>query len=226
VLFRSAIIGSTKEKGQAALTALAAHSQHLTFIQADVTQLADCERAVRQTVETFGRLNIVINSAGVYLEKRIVDVSEAEFQQVMDVNVKGTFFICKYAIPELKNSGSGAIINVASDAGINGNILCTAYCASKGAVTTFTKALSLEVALDQIRVNCVCPGDIETPMLKEQLATSTNPDELLREMTSVYPQCRIGQPEEVAEVIGFLASPKASLITGAIIPVDGGLTAC
>lgn len=220
-----AIVGSTAEKGQLALAALN-HSPKAIFIQGDVSLPAECKRMIQQTISHFGKLDIVVNSAGVYLEKAIDDVSEKDYQTIMDVNIKGTFFICKYAVPELKKSNGGAIINVSSDAGINGNVLCTAYCASKGAVTTFSKALSLELALHHIRVNCVCPGDIETPMLKKQLAASANPEELLREMTSIYPMCRIGQAHEVAEVISFLASNKASLITGAVLPVDGGLTAC
>ncbi|GBG55682.1 short-chain dehydrogenase [Sporomusaceae bacterium FL31] len=220
-----AIVGSTAEKGQAALAALN-HAGQAIFIQGDVSQPAECKQIVQQTISHFGKLDIVVNSAGVYLEKAIDDVSEEDYQTIMDVNIKGTFFICKYAVPELKKANGGAIINVSSDAGINGNVLCTAYCASKGAVTTFTKALSLELALHHIRVNCVCPGDIETPMLKKQLAASANPEALLREMTSIYPMCRIGQASEVAEVISFLASKKASLITGVVLPVDGGLTAC
>lgn len=220
-----AIVGSTAEKGQSALATLN-HSPKAIFIQGDVSRPAECNRIIQQTIHHFGRLDIVVNSAGVYLEKAIDEVSEEDYQTIMDVNIKGTFFICKYAVPELKKSNGGAIINVSSDAGINGNVFGTAYCASKGAVTTFSKALSLELALHHIRVNCVCPGDIETPMLKKQLAASANPEELLREMTSIYPMCRIGQAHEVAEVISFLASKKASLITGAVLPVDGGLTAC
>ena len=131
--------------------------------------------------------------------------------------------MAKAAVPALKSS-RGAIVNVSSDAGINGNVNCTAYCAAKGAVTLFTKALALEMAPYGVRVNCVCPGDIATPMLERQLAATNDPLRYRQEMESVYPMGRIGTPEEVAGVILFLASDAASFVTGAAWSVDGGLT--
>jgi len=221
-----ALIGRQQGKGQDVLEKLKIYASKVCFIQGDISKAQDCRKVIDQTITQFGRLDIVINSAGIYMEKAISDVEEDEFDQMMDTNVKGTYFICKYALPYMRRNGNGAIVNISSDAGINGNCLCTTYCASKGAVTTFTKALSLETIHYGIRVNCVCPGDVDTPMLQEQLAGMDNPQEYLRDMASLYPMGRIAQPQEIANVICFLVSDMASFVNGAIWTVDGGLTAC
>ncbi|MBQ1915146.1 MAG: SDR family oxidoreductase, partial [Selenomonadaceae bacterium] len=153
------------------------------------------------------------------------DMTEELFDEVMAVNVKGTYFMCRYAVPELRRQEGASIVNVSSDAGVHGNYGCTAYSASKGAVTMFTRSLALELASFGVRVNCVCPGDILTPMTEAQLALGGNREEMLREMQSVYPLGRIGTAEEAAAVIFFLASPAASFVTGAAWGVDGGITA-
>ncbi|MEN6411604.1 MAG: SDR family NAD(P)-dependent oxidoreductase [Veillonellales bacterium] len=222
---RVALIGSQKSKGRQALAELAEFGEQATYIQGDISRVTACRQAVDKTVEHYGKLDIVVNSAGIYLEKAITEVTPEEYERIMDVNVKGTYFICQAAVPALRKT-QGSIINVSSDAGLNGNILCSAYCAAKGAVTIFTKALALELARYNVRVNCVCPGDIDTPLLKQQLAMAPNRDACLKEMASVYPLGRIGRPEEIATVICFLASPAASFVTGSAWPVDGGLTSC
>ncbi len=221
-----ALIGRQLEKGQLALEQLAMYDSKVCFIQGDISKVKQCAHVVEQTIARFGRLDIVINSAGIYMEKAIDNVTEEEFDQMMNSNIKGTYFICKFALPYLRKAGSGAIINVSSDAGINGNCLCTTYCASKGAVTTFTKALALETIHYGIRANCVCPGDVDTPMLEQQLASIDRPEEYLRDMASLYPIGRIAKPQEIANVICFLASDAASFVNGAVWTVDGGLTAC
>lgn len=218
------IMGRDEKRGGVAVQELASIGPSIMFVQGDVAKIIDCERVVKETVNNFGRLDVLVNSAGAYLEKAIVDTTEAEFERILNVNAKGSYFMAKAAISALKSS-TGSIVNVSSDAGINGNVNCTAYCAAKGAVTLFTKALALEVAPHGVRVNCVCPGDIATPMLDRQLASSADKGEYLREMESVYPLGRIGKPEEVAGVILFLASDDASFVTGAAWSVDGGLTA-
>jgi NAD(P)-dependent dehydrogenase (short-subunit alcohol dehydrogenase family) len=221
-----ALIGSQEEKGVRALRELSMYGGHVSFVQGDISKTLHCKEVIHKVVAQFGGLDIVINSAGIYMEKTIDEVTEDEFDKMMDINMKGTYFICKYALPHLRQRSSGAIINVASDAGINGNCLCTAYCASKGAVTTFTKALSLESIHYGVRANCVCPGDVDTPMLQQQLAGVDNPQEYLQGMTSMYPIGRIGKVHEIANVICFLASDMASFVNGAVWTVDGGLTAC
>lgn len=223
---RVALVGRSPERGQAATRYLGGKGGQAEFFSGDVSLAADCAKVVRQTAEAFGGLDIVVNSAGEYLEKSIIDTHEAEFDRMMDVHVKGTYFICKQAIPYLRQGGGGSIVNVSSDAGLRGNVLCTAYCAAKGAVTNLTRALALETILYNIRVNCVCPGDVATPMLERQLAEMPDAAASLKEIQSLYPAGRIATADEVAKVICFLASDAASFVNGAAWTVDGGLTAC
>ena len=199
-----------------------------SFIQADVASAEQCKKAVQEAADMHGSLDIVVNSAGIYRENAIENVSEAEFDAIMNTNIKGTYFICKYAAPYLKQSSNApAIVNVSSDAGINGNYFCTAYCASKGAVTVFTKALALELAPYNVRVNCICPADVDTPLTRAQFGS--DPAKIkqgLSDAAALYPLGRIAKPEEIAEVIYFLASGKAGFATGQVWSIDGGLTAC
>ncbi len=191
------------------------------FISADVSKVADCEKVIRRAVEIFGGVNVLVNSAGIYADGAINFVDEKTFDEIFSTNVKGTFFMSKAAVDELIKS-RGAIVNVASDAGIRGNYFCAAYSASKGAVVAFTKSLALELANFPVRVNCVAPGDILTPLTLAQLKNS---GETVGDLAKIYPMQRIGAAAEVASAIYFLASEKASFITGAILSVDGGITA-
>ncbi len=191
------------------------------FISADVSKVLDCEKVVRRAVEIFGGVNVLVNSAGIYADGAISNVTEETFDEIFSTNVKGTFFMSKAAIDELIKS-RGAIVNVASDAGVRGNYFCAAYSASKGAVVAFTKSLALELANFPVRVNCVAPGDILTPLTLAQLKNS---GETVGDLAEIYPMKRIGVAAEVASAIYFLASEKASFITGAILSVDGGITA-
>lgn len=219
-----AIIGRNAARGKTALDLLGQLTAGALFIQGDVSQCDECEKVIRQTVDHFGRLDVVVNSAGFYLEKLIAETTESDLQAIINTNVNGTYFISKYAVPELRKAGSGSIVNISSDAGLKGNLLCTAYCAAKGAVIAFTKALALEVAPYSIRVNCVCPGDVATPMFERQLAEVRDPQQYSESVRNLYPLGRIATPEEVAQVVCFLASPAASFVAGAIWTVDGGLT--
>jgi NAD(P)-dependent dehydrogenase (short-subunit alcohol dehydrogenase family) len=219
------VMGRSVIRGDAAIQFLiSTPGAGIDFFASDVAIVADCQYVVDQVIKLYHRLDILINSAGCYLEESISEMNEEKFDQLMAVNVKGTYFMSQTAVPWLKQT-RGNIVNVSSDAGLNGNILCTAYCASKGAVTVFSKALALEMAPQGVRVNCVCPGDIDTPLLERQVAAQLDPDVYRREMAEVYPIGRIGTANEVANVITFLASEAASFVTGAVWSVDGGLTA-
>lgn len=189
------------------------------FISADVRKVSDCDKIISRTVELFGVIDVLINSAGIYHEGAITSTSEETFDDIFSTNVKGTFFITRAAVNELIKS-RGAIVNIASDAGLKGNYFCAAYSASKGAIVAFTRSLALELANYPVRVNCVAPGDILTPMTLNQLKIS---GETVEDLAKVYPLGRIGTAEEVAEAIYFLST--ASFITGAVLSVDGGLTA-
>ena len=188
------------------------------FISADIRHVEDCEKIISRTLEIFGGVDVLINNAGIYHEGAITSTDEKIFDDIFATNVKGIFFMARAAVGELIKS-RGSIVNVASDAGLKGNYFCAAYSASKGAVVAFTKSLALELASFNIRVNCVAPGDILTPLTLNQLETSGL---TLEDLEKFYPLGRIGKPEEVAEAIYFLST--ANFITGAVLSVDGGLT--
>ena len=191
------------------------------YVEGDVSKPDECQRIVEKSEKYFVKIDILVNSAGEYMEKIISEVCEEDYETVMDTNMKGTYFMCKSALPLLKKT-KGVIINIASDAGLTGNLLCTVYCASKGAVIAFSKALALECAPYGVRVNAVCPGDVATPLFEKQLRQA-NYD--LKSVEQVYPINRIGKPEEIAHVVCFLSSRGASLVTGAVWSADGGLSA-
>ncbi len=219
------LTGRNKIKGDTAIQRLEQFAGNVSFLRADVSDVTQCKTVIQKTVERFDTINIVINCAGVFLATPIEEVTEKEYDWIVDTNLKGTFFICKYCVPILRKNNGGVIINISSDAGLQGNKLSTAYCASKGGVTIFSKALAVDLAREGIRVNCVCPGDIATSMLDEDLKTRARPEKYLAELTQSYPVGRLGQPEEVACVICFLASDASSFVTGAAWSVDGGITA-
>lgn len=205
--------------------------QRLWYIQADVAEPEACRSAAALSARCGGgRIDILVTSAGLYQEQRLEAVTPEDYDRVMDVNVKGTFFMIRACLPYMRPAVSiggekpdRCVMTVASDAGIGGNYGCPLYCASKGAVVALTRALALDLAPD-IRVNCVCPGDIDTPLLDAQLKAAGGSYDKA-EMGAVYPLGRIGTAAEVAHVICGVASPRNSFMTGAVIPVDGGLTA-
>lgn len=221
-----ALIGRSSEKGNRAINQLGATGDQCVFFSCDITDISECQITLQKIHTQFGQIDILINSAGLYFESPIADTTPEDYTRIMDINVKGTYFMCKYAIPYLRKQPGGAIVNVSSDAGLQGNNCCSLYCAAKGAVTVFTKALAIELSPYNIRANCVCPGDVDTPATQDQIAKQPEPDSYFREMTSIYPLGRIGTAREIAEVICFLASEQASFVTGAAWTVDGGLTAC
>ena len=220
------LMGRAEERGREAAARLAqeAGAERICFLQGDVKSVEDCGRVVKGTVARFGRLDVLVNSAGIYREGALEDLGEEELDDILACNVKGVFHMTKAALPALK-AARGAVVNVSSDAGVHGNYFCTAYCASKGAVVLFTRALALEVAAFGVRVNAIAPGDIMTPLTEAQLGTGERREANLREMAAVYPLGRIGTAQEAASLIVFLASARASFVTGAIYGIDGGLTA-
>jgi NAD(P)-dependent dehydrogenase (short-subunit alcohol dehydrogenase family) len=198
-------------------------------IEADVTKVADCERMVRETVAKFGRLDVLVAGAGIWTEGPADQATEAEYDKVMAVNLKGVFFANRYAIPELEKTG-GIILNIASDAGLVGNAGASIYCASKGGVVLLTKALAVELAPRGIRAVAICPADVATPMLDYQATAfgGGDPKGYLENLRSKYPQkekARFITAEEVAELVYMAASPRLGALTGAALPFDFGLSA-
>ena len=204
-------------------------AEDVVGIHADLLDVAQCRSAVAQAVQWAGRLDAVVNAAGLWTEGASADTTEAEWDRVIGVNLKGLYFLTTAAIPHLAAS-EGCVINLSSDAGIQGNAGAAVYCASKGGVSILTKALALELAPQGIRVNSVCPGDVDSPMLRGQAAVFAPDDQqaYLDRLLSGYPQgsrARFIQPAEIAELIWFLAQPAAAPITGANISADFGLSA-
>ena len=197
-------------------------------IPTDVRSFDACAAAVAGATGRFGRLDVLVNCAGLWVEGPTDTMTEADWDRVVDVNLKGTFQMCRHAIPALEATG-GCIVNVSSDAGLWGNKGAAIYSASKGGVTVLSKALAVELAERGIRVNAVCPGDVDSPMIRYQAETfgGGDPDGYLAKLLEAYPQRppRFIRPDEVAELIAFLCSERATPITGAAISIDFGLTA-
>ena len=214
----------------ALLEPIAAQAGHAPFRPADLRQRAACIEIVTWTVEQMGRIDGLVNAAGVWREGPTADATEEDFDALFDVNVKGLYFTTAAAIPHLRAT-EGFIVNLSSDAGLQGNTGAAAYCASKGAVALFTKALALELAPDGVRVNAVCPGDVAGPMLDFQARTygGSDPAAYFARLLAGYPQGRMRarfiKPDEIAGLIEYLSRPEAIPITGATLSIDFGYSA-
>lgn len=194
-------------------------------IVGDVSKTEAAERAVNTLVSEFGGLDVLVNNAGVVRYGEIATFSEEDWDFVLDINLKGMYQTARFAIPEFRKRGKGAIVNVASVQAYWSHQGAVAYSASKGGVVAFTRALALDHAGEGIRVNAVAPGSVLTPMLRHaaDLSNPENPDAALAEFAQSHPIGRLIQPEDVANVVLFLASDKAGVVTGITVPVDGGI---
>lgn len=196
------------------------------YVIADVQFPEDCRRTVDSTMKTFGRLDILFNNAGVYFPNTAVDCSEEEWDLTIDINLKGTFLMSKFALPPMIAQNSGVIINNGSGWGIVGGNEAVSYCASKGGVVLMTKAMAIDHARQGIRVNCLCPGDVLTPMLDDDARKrGMSWEEYHTQAVAQRPMGRIGLPDEIAKAALFLASDDSTFMTGATLVVDGGGTA-
>jgi NAD(P)-dependent dehydrogenase (short-subunit alcohol dehydrogenase family) len=208
--------------GQTVAQAIVDGGGRAIFLGCDVSLAADCQRAVQETVDELGGLDILFNNAGIIRRATVVETTEAEWDRVMAVNVKSIFLLSKYAIPFMAQAGGGVIINTASGWGLVGGRRAAAYCASKGAVVLLTKAMALDHGEQNIRVNCICPGDTDTPMLRDEAAQLGEPDARFLAEAAQRPLQRIGRPEDVAQAALYLASDVSSFVTGTALVVDGG----
>lgn len=195
------------------------------MLAGDVTSAADVGRMVGEVMRKHGRIDVLFNNAGILVEGTVEEVSEADWDRIMSVNVKGPFLMSKAVVPVMLAQGAGVIVNNASCSGLVGDRGAVAYNTSKGAVVLMTKCLALDYADRGIRVNCVCPGEIETPMFMQEVSRrGVSVDEYRKEICAVHPIGRLGRPEEVAKAVVFLASEESSFITGTALSVDGGYT--
>lgn len=195
------------------------------FVQVDVSSESRVNALIEKTVAAYGRLDVLVNNAGMELAKKVTDTTEVEWDHLMSVNLKGVFLCSKAAILVMRRNGGGVIVNVASELGLVGGSEIAAYCASKGGVVQLTKAMAIDHAGDGIRVNCVAPGPVSTPLLEAIIKTSSNPEKERRQIVEKTLLKRLGQAEEIANVILFLASEESSYMTGSIVAVDGGWSA-
>jgi len=198
-------------------------------VTADVTSVAACDRMVAVTLERHGRLDVLVVAAGVWVEGPSVEMTETQWDHTVDVNLKGAFFACRAAIPALTTT-EGSIVAISSDYGLVGGPGAAIYCATKFGVNGLVRSLALELAPVGVRVNAVCPADVDTPMLAGQARDfgGGDPERYLRELLSTVPQgqrARFITPDEIAHVVAFLASPGAAPITGVCMPVEWGVTA-
>ena len=210
-------VSKTETKGLETVAAIKRAGGQALFRAGDICDSAQMKELIGDTVEQFGGLDILVNSAGVRTNGSITEISEDDWDRTLDTNLRAVFVASRLAIPEMKRRGGGVILHIAARSGMLGQAGRAAYCASKGGMVTLTEAMALDHAQDKIRVNCICPGPTRTPMVD----TST-PEKLARYQTRV-PIGRIGEPEDIAYAAVYLASDEASMVTAAILPVDGGM---
>jgi NAD(P)-dependent dehydrogenase (short-subunit alcohol dehydrogenase family) len=220
-----AVTGRNEKRGHAVTEAILNCGGKAIFIRTDVRKAAECERAVRETVRSFGSVDILFNNAGVFYPHDTLACSEEEWDEQIDINLKGTFLMSKAVLPGMIAQGRGVIINNSSGWGIVGGDKAVAYCASKGGVVLMTKAMAIDHGPQGIRVNCICPGDVDTPMLPRDAEARGLRWEDYTAGCANRPLGRVGTAGEIAKAVLFLASEDSSFMTGAALVVDGGGTA-
>ena len=205
-------------------TAAEVHDQsgQAVSVHCDVRSASDCRRAVETTIQKWGKIDILCNCAGIAIRKNILELAEEEWDLALDVTLKGIFLLSREVIPHMIRNGGGSIINIGSGWSLKGGPKAASYCAAKGGAVNLTRAMAIDHGPHNIRVNCICPGDIDTPMLRSECAQlGGNVQSFMKEAAN-RPLARVGMPEDVANAVLFLASPMSNWITGTALVVDGG----
>ena len=217
------VCGRNEPRGRKVVQAIRTAGGRAEFTAVDVRAAGACDRLVSETIERLGGLDVLVNNAGILYSATALDTTDEQWLDTMAVNVNALFYLSRAAIRYMKHKGKGAIVNIASEWGLNGEPKHVAYCASKGAVLQITRCMALDHARDNIRVNSVCPGEIHTQMVDDILSQKGGDlQRNLQELAAGIPMRRLASPAEVAWCVHFLASDRASYVTGANLPVDGG----
>ena len=217
------LVDWSEDAASTAVKSLRALSNGIGSIVADISKVADVEKAVRATVERFGGVDILVNNAGVQTFGDPVTTTEEVWDRTMNVNLKGHWLMSKYAIPQMLKRGKGSIVNISSVQGLASQRNVVAYATSKHAMIGLTRSMAVDMASRNIRVNCICPGTVDTPMINSIIELDSDPARLRKILDRMHPLGRMAQPSEIGEVVAFLVSDRASFMTGSIITVDGGL---
>ncbi len=209
-------------KGRAAAAEIEAQGGVANFLKCDVRSAAECRRAVESIVERSGKIDILCNCAGIAIRKDLVELTEDEWDRALDVTLKGIYLVSREVVPHMVRGDGGSIVNIGSGWSLRGGPRAAAYCAAKGGTVNLTRAMAIDHGKNNIRVNCICPGDVDTPMLRSECAQLGEDAQAFMREAAKRPLARVGTVEDVANAVLFVVSPMASWITGAALVVDGG----
>jgi NAD(P)-dependent dehydrogenase (short-subunit alcohol dehydrogenase family) len=217
-----AVLDINEAKGRASVSDIEAQGGEAVFLKCDVRSAVECKHAVDSVVERSGKIDILCNCAGIAIRKDIVDLTEDEWDLALDVTLKGIYLLSREVVPHMIRNSGGSIINIGSGWSLKGGPRAASYCAAKGGAVNLTRAMAIDHGKHNIRVNCVCPGDVDTPMLRSECTQLGEDREVFMREAADRPLARVGTPEDIANAVLFLASPMSNWITGAALVVDGG----
>jgi len=210
------------KKGEETAAEIRSQGGEAFFTKCDVRSAADCRHAVETAISKWSRIDILCNSAGIAIRKDVVDLTEDEWDRALDITLKGIYLLSHEVVPHMIRAGGGSIINIGSGWSLKGGPRAAAYCAAKGGAVNLTRAMAIDHGKHNIRVNCVCPGDVDTPMLRSECTQLGEDAQTFMREAANRPLARVGTPDDIANAVLFLASPMSSWITGAALVVDGG----
>lgn len=217
-------LGGSDEGGTQTVALIENAGHQAVFAPGDVSLVADCERVVARALEAYGRLDILANNAGIVLPGTVETTTDEALDATLDVNVKGVFYMARAGVAAMKRSGGGVIVNTGSVAALKGHVDRAAYAASKGAVVALTRSMAADLVSENIRVNVVCPGTTMTPAIQAKIDGAEDPAAMKASFVARQAMGRLGEPDEIAQAIAFLACDEAAYMTGTVLVIDGGMT--